>query len=227
MSLLLWDDALMLQRRLEALGHRTNGVVEHENRTVMVSQVRGGPVRIHRGYIYAPDRVLRAVVEFLGPRTPRERIRKAQRVLLEFPVEEFVPLRLERRSHERTRPGDDAIFQKLRDCYRRFNARHFGNRLNELPFRLSGRMRSRLGELVLDTRGRRAKEIALSRRHIRRDAWEEVEHTLLHEMVHQWQAQEGLAVDHGPTFRRKAREVGVEPKAKRYVATKRKVARYE
>jgi hypothetical protein len=32
---------------------------------------------------------------------------------------------------------------------------------------------------------------------------------MLHEMVHQWQAEMGLRVDHGPTFRRKAREVGV------------------
>ena len=29
---------------------------------------------------------------------------------------------------------------------------------------------------------------------------------MLHEMVHQWQAETGLAVDHGRTFRRKARE---------------------
>jgi hypothetical protein len=42
-----------------------------------------------------------------------------------------------------------------------------------------------------------------------------VEHTLLHEMVHQWQAETGIPVDHGPTFRRKARQVGVLPGAKR------------
>jgi hypothetical protein len=32
---------------------------------------------------------------------------------------------------------------------------------------------------------------------------------LLHEMVHQWQAENGLPVDHGAVFRRKAQEVGV------------------
>jgi hypothetical protein len=58
-------------------------------------------------------------------------------------------------------------------------------------------------------------EIAISRRHIARHAWAEVEHTFLHEMVHQWQAETGLPVDHGPAFRRKAREVGVLPGAKR------------
>src|SRR6185436_20048689 len=61
MSLLLWDDAAVLQRRLEVLGLAgARRVVLHENRTVMVSQARGGTVRIHRGYVYAPDRVLRA-----------------------------------------------------------------------------------------------------------------------------------------------------------------------
>ncbi len=42
-----------------------------------------------------------------------------------------------------------------------------------------------------------------------------MEHTLLHEMVHQWQAESGVPVDHGPAFRRKARQVGVLPGAKR------------
>ncbi len=32
---------------------------------------------------------------------------------------------------------------------------------------------------------------------------------MLHEMVHQWQAETGLRIDHGRTFRQKAREVGV------------------
>jgi hypothetical protein len=40
---------------------------------------------------------------------------------------------------------------------------------------------------------------------------------MLHEMVHQWQAESGLRIDHGVTFRQKAREVGVIPAAKRTV----------
>jgi hypothetical protein len=38
-------------------------------------------------------------------------------------------------------------------------------------------------------------------------------------MVHQWQAETGLPVDHGPLFRAKAREVGVLPTARRRLAT--------
>ena len=59
-------------------------------------------------------------------------------------------------------------------------------------------------------------EIAVSRRHLRH-GWAEVEATLLHEMVHQWQAETGRPVDHGPGFRRKAEAVGVVGRARRKV----------
>ena len=44
-----------------------------------------------------------------------------------------------------------------------------------------------------------------------------LEATLLHEMVHQWQHETGRVVDHGAEFRRKAREVGITPAARRDV----------
>jgi hypothetical protein len=78
-------------------------------------------------------------------------------------------------------------------------------------------MRRRLGELSVATRTGRPIELSLSRRHLARHPWPEVEHTLLHEMVHQWQAESGLPVDHRSMFRRKAREVGVLPAAKRTI----------
>ncbi|MEK7839247.1 MAG: SprT-like domain-containing protein, partial [candidate division NC10 bacterium] len=53
--------------------------------------------------------------------------------------------------------------------------------------------------------------------HIDRHGWEEAAHTLLHEMVHLWQHENGIEVDHGPRFRRKASEVGVVPSARRRV----------
>ena len=78
-------------------------------------------------------------------------------------------------------------------------------------------MRTRLGELAVELRSGRPLEIAISRRHLARHEWSEVEHTMVLEMVHQWQAETGLRVDHGPTFRQKAREVGVLPAARRSV----------
>jgi len=225
MPLQLWDDVLTLQCRLEALGLAgLRRLVLHTNRSVMVSQGRRGAIRLHRGFIYAPDRVLRAIVRFLTPGGSGELVRRAQRELLAFPVEEFVPPEPAARRQERPTPGDDRILLALQQCHRRFNQAHFAGRLPEIRFRLSGRMRSRLGELVLGRHGE-AREIAISRRHVRRDGWPEVERTLLHEMVHQWQAEEGLPVDHGVSFRRKAREVGAEPQAKRTVQ-RRKAARY-
>jgi hypothetical protein len=74
-------------------------------------------------------------------------------------------------------------------------------------------MRRRLGEVRLDRRTNRAVSIAISRRHIRRDGWAQATATLLHEMIHQWQAETGQPVDHGRRFRRKAVELGIEPSA--------------
>jgi hypothetical protein len=110
------------------------------------------------------------------------------------------------------------MLRRLKDLHLALNRLHFGGQLGEIPIRLSSRMKSRLGELAVDTKTRRPTEIGISRRHIRRHDWSEVEHTLLHEMVHQWQAESGMDVDHGSSFREKARAVGVIPAAKRKVS---------
>jgi hypothetical protein len=107
------------------------------------------------------------------------------------------------------------LLQRLVSLHERLNETHFGGALGAIPIRLSGRMRTRLGELAVDLRTGRPEEIAISRHHIRRHPWSEVEHTLLHEMVHQWQAESRLPVDHGRTFKRKARELGIEPQSRR------------
>ena len=227
MPLELWADDIALLSRLRALGLAgVSRVALHENRTVMVSLGRGQVLRLHRGYVYAPDRVLRAVARFLDPGVRPIARRRAELELLAFPAQSFVPGADRHRSSAPARPGDDRILADLARRHAALNRAHFGGRLAAIPFRLSDRMRSRLGELVLDTQGRRATEIAISRRHLRRDGWTEVEHTLLHEMVHQWQAESGLPVDHGRAFKRKARDVGVEPRAWRNVASRRKAARY-
>ena len=85
--------------------------------------------------------------------------------------------------------------------------------------RISGRMRTRLGQLCLHHETGEPHEITLSRVHIDRHGWKEAAHTLLHEMVHLWQHVNGHAVDHGPLFRRKAIQVGVVAAARRDVGT--------
>jgi SprT-like family protein len=204
--------------RLQELGLRdVDGVITHTNRTVMLSLNRR-ILRIHRGYSYAPDRVLKAIVRFLNPRVPRPLRRAAEREFLRFPVEEHAPPPAGPGGRERPRPGDLLLLHRLETLYHQLNQKHFGGTLGEIPIRLSGRMRRRLGELSVDIRTGRAIELSLSRQHIARHSWAEVEHTLLHEMVHQWQAETGLPIDHGRTFRQKAREVGVLPAAKRAIS---------
>ncbi|MEA2724187.1 MAG: hypothetical protein QOH59_1958 [Gemmatimonadales bacterium] len=201
--------------RLQALGlHDIEQVQTHTNRTVMLS-LNKRVLRVHRGYAFAPDRVLQAIVRFLNPRVPRALRRLAEREFLGFPVEAHVSSTPRAEHRERARPGDVALLHRLESLHRQLNARHFGGALAEIPIRLSGRMRTRLGELAVEIRSGQPINITISRRHIARHAWYEVEHTLLHEMVHQWQAETGLGIDHGRTFRQKAREVGVLPAAKR------------
>ena len=205
-----------LPERLYFLGlHGVSRVVTHTNRSVMVSIGKRRVLRLHAGYAHAPDRVLRAIIRFLDPRLPRALRRAAERELLAFPVEEYEGTAPARLRPERPRPGDLLLLHRLSQAHDRFNREHFDGRLGTIPLRLSGRMRSRLGELSVDLRTGSPMEIAISRRHIARHSWDEVEHTLLHEMVHQWQAESGLPVDHGPGFREKARQVGVTPGAKR------------
>ena len=209
---------MKLRDRLHLLGLRDiSEIIVHNNRTVMVSLCARRVLRLHLGYSFAPDSVLSAIVRFLDPRLARAERRAAEREFLAFPVERFVLPPERPVQQDRPRPGDIRLLHRLRQLHEGLNARHFGGALGDIPIRISNRMRVRLGELAVDLRTGRPLEIALSRRHLTRHPWAEVEHTMLHEMVHQWQAESGLPVDHGPGFRAKAREVGVLPTARRSV----------
>lgn len=178
------------------------------NRTVMVSY-RGADLRVHEAFVSAPPEVLRAIVTFVTGRGAARRA--AQRALMAHPVERTPPVRREVASH----PADARFVAELRVRHEALNQRHFGGALGAVDLRVSRRMTSRLGHYRVPASPGERGEIVISRRHIRRHPWREVLETLLHEMVHQWQQERGLAVDHGPAFRRKAREVGIVPAAKR------------
>jgi len=104
----------------------------------------------------------------------------------------------------------------LAEWHTRFNGERFAARLRPVPIRVSRRMVRRLGHYAPGVEGGGA-EIAISARHLRRDGLASALETLLHEMVHQWQHESGLPIDHGAEFRRKCREVGAVPSAKRAV----------
>jgi hypothetical protein len=184
------------------------------NRNVMVS-FGGGELRVHEGYLAAPERVLRAIVSFVEGRTRAERS-EAQRIILGFPIR--APRPSARR--ERTHTDDAGIADQLRAWHARYNDRHFHGRLREVEIRVSRRMKSRLGHYTAATPGGEPAEVAISRTHLRRHGWHEVLHTLLHEMVHQWQDETGRPIDHGSAFQAKARELGIAPYARRVLATR-------
>jgi len=196
------------------------GVEVHENRTVLVSVTSRGVLRVHRGYAYATDQTLGQLVAFVHPEMGGRRRRKAEDVIAAFPVHDYV--QEPSRSHRARRPSetskaDRPLVARLRSLHTKLNDRHFDGGLSQVPFRISDRMETRLGELAVDASSNAPLEIAVGRRHIEQDGWDEVEHTVLHEMVHQWQVESGMEPDHGREFRRKAREVGIAPSAHRTV----------
>jgi hypothetical protein len=182
------------------------------NRNVMVS-FRGTELRVHEGYLAAPDDVLEAIVAFVQGRTRATRL-GARRALIAFPIAMHGVIRRRRAGH----PGDERLAQRLVACHADYNARLFGGTLRPIAVRVSRRMKARLGHYTAATPAGDPPEIAISRRHLRRDGWDEALATLLHEMVHQWQDENGLPIDHRTTFRAKARAVGISPYACRKVA---------
>ncbi len=188
----------------------------------MVSLTGRKVLRVHRGYAYAPDDVLSAIVRFVDPDSRRSVQLSAEKALLAYPVEEFVSVARRTRGGRRPAPRreDLPFLRELKRRHQELNVRHFGGGLAGIAFRISWKMRTRLGELLLDRRTEQPQEISISRRHLLRDGWDEVEGTLLHEMIHQWQAESGHSVDHGKLFRDKAREVGVPARAVRIVGSR-------
>ena len=129
------------------------------------------------------------------------------------PRPDIATTRRKRRS-SRARADDAAIIDLLQTAHAEYNATLFDGELRDIGMRISRRMKHRLGHYMVAGGGQPA-EIAMSIRHVERDPWDDVLHTLVHEMVHQWQDQHGKALDHGQIFRSKAREVGISARATR------------
>ena len=197
--------------RLQQLGLRgIDSVVLMRTRTVMVSLI-GQTLRVHEGYADAPEPVLRAIVTFATARHRATRV-AARDEILKHDVERAPA----NRRLEPARPGDIALIASLLQAHREMNVRSFAGSLNEIPIRLSGRMATRLGHFDPGSR-LTPPEIVMSRQHVVKHGWKEAMHTLLHEMVHQWQHETGQPVDHLAGFRKKCREVGITPAARRTV----------
>ncbi|UCG85357.1 MAG: SprT-like domain-containing protein [Gemmatimonadota bacterium] len=204
------DEALLVER-LTQLG-MPHPVTVHENRTVLVSFTDRGGLWIHRGYAYVSDRTLKAVLASVGSGR-RPLMKQAELEVVSFPVEEYVTPRPRRMRRPRLRPGDRRLLADLAEMHGRLNEMHFDGRLAPVGFRISDRMRTRLGEVIIRSETDPVVEIRISRQHLLHDQWNEVRDTVLHEMIHQWQAESGVELDHGPAFRKKAKEIGVLPRS--------------
>jgi hypothetical protein len=124
------------------------------------------------------------------------------------------PARQKPRQPQRVRSCDSQVIARLQLAHSEYNSALFSGELGEIRMRISRRMKHRLGHYMVAGGGQSA-EIALSLRHLERDPWDDVLHTLVHEMVHQWQDQHGMPLDHGQAFRAKARAVGISARATR------------
>lgn len=201
----------VLFSRLQEMGLRgVESLVLMRTRTVMVSLI-GRTLRVNEGYADAPESVLRAIVTFATARTKPARA-AARDEILKFEIDRPPAPRRE----EVPRPGDLALIAQLTEAHRQLNAQHFASTLTTVPIRLSGRMATRLAHYDPGSK-HVPSEIVMSRKHVVRHGWREAMHTLLHEMVHQWQHESGATLDHGPGFRKKAKEVGITPAARRDV----------
>ena len=203
---------LLASLRRLGLSPRIERIRLTRNRTVMVS-FSGSELRIHEGYLRAPEPVLQSVVAFVRARTRVERAR-ARTAILAYQIERAAAAP---RRPVRTAVEDERLAEELTAWHGRYNTRYFTGHLRPVAVRVSRRMRTRLGHYTAASPTGEPAEIAISRAHIQRHGWEEALHTLLHEMVHQWQDEQGHPIDHGATFRAKAREVGITPFARRTV----------
>ncbi len=201
----------VLFSRLQDMGLRgVESLVLMRTRTVMVSLI-GRTLRVNDGYADAPEHVLRAIVTFATARTKAARTAARDEILAFETDRAPAPRRV-----EAPRPGDLSLIAQLTEAHRQLNAQHFDAALSTVPIRLSGRMATRLAHYDPGSK-HVPSEIVMSRKHVVRHGWKEAMHTLLHEMVHQWQHETGAPVDHGPGFRKKAKAVGIAPSARRDV----------
>jgi hypothetical protein len=200
------DELLAALRPLGLTRIRTCALTR--NRRVMVSW-KGDALRVHAAYCHAPPHVWEALAQFVEGRNRARRL-EARRMLLGWRLPADTAVR--RRRATVTHPDDAAARERLQAAHAQLNREQFDGTLAPIAVHLSRRLARRLGHFAPAADGAAA-EIVIARRHLARHGWSAALDTLLHEMVHQWQAETGRPLDHGPDFRSKAREVGCEPSA--------------
>ena len=205
-------DPVAFLNTLRAHGLRgVDRVVLTRNRRTMVT-LSGGVLRVHEGFVHAPRPVQEAIATFATSRNRAKRS-AARDIIVEYPV----PIRPAARRPAMPHPDDLPMAARLTRLHAQLNLEQFGGALDHLEIQVSRRLARRLGHYTPRSHNGGLGEIVISRRHVRRDGWPEAIHTLLHEMVHQWQDETGRPIDHGGGFRAQCRAVGIEPAATRMI----------
>jgi SprT-like family len=201
-----------LYTKLTSMGlQHIRKIVLTRNRSILVS-VKGFELRVHEGFVDAPTEMHVQIVRFVMARRKWER-QAARDAIVSYQLPRYTK---PARAPEKTHPEDEELADRLAEWHTRLNGERFAAQLKPVPIRVSRRMVRRLGHYAPGVDGG-GPEIAISARHLRRDGFASALETLLHEMVHQWQHENGLELDHGAEFRKKCREVGAVPSAKRAV----------
>jgi hypothetical protein len=110
-------------------------------------------IRIHRGFLDAPDDVLEAVVDFVQAKTRRKRA-DARRRLIAFKIPSHARAQSSpRRAPEKTHPADESFVTELVEWHSRLNREKFAGGLGPVPIRVSRRLKSRLRPLLVARAG--------------------------------------------------------------------------
>lgn len=112
---------------------------------------------------------------------------------------------------------------RLRGAYIELATLHFDGDLPVVPIELSYRMRKQLARV--ETLGGRPSRLVMSAYHIQTHGWKAARETMLHELVHIWQATAGKPMHHDRRFREQAMRLGIEPGAKERLKPLRKRCR--
>lgn len=102
---------------------------------------------------------------------------------------------------------------RLYVLYHDTNERYFGGLLPLVPIYFAPNLKPGKTEttayLWTDDYEGVPRYIVVREEHALQDPWPSVQDTLLHELIHVWQASRGHKVNHGPTFKKMAARLGV------------------
>lgn len=107
---------------------------------------------------------------------------------------------------------------RLYATYHDVNERHFAGLLPMLPIHFIPRGKKDSQRLLLarvqwDSATGRANHIEFTDVYVERADWSHIRETLLHEMVHVWQGEQGFPATHSPVFRAQCERLGVSGRA--------------